>query len=297
VELFFAISGFLITTMLLRERRATGVISLRRFYVRRSLRIFPLYFAVLGVYTLLAVTYGRNLPASAEFLSRMPSFLTYTMNIFVVREAMFGFTWSLAIEEQFYCVWPWVETYCVRAAAAVMCAGTIAVYVLQSGWIALPAAPKLLIDSVALPICFGVLVAHVLSTPRGYRLMFRLVGYRAAPLLAVACTMALIVVRADIYVPGIPYALIVAACVIREDHWASGILASRPFVAVGRTSYGMYLIHGLVYHAVESIGVPAGLDRYGIPMFALAVALTFVGASLVYRYYESFFLGLKERFV
>ena len=63
VKLFFTISGFLITTLLLRERDRTGTISLHDFYVRRVLRIFPLYFAVLGLYVVLVWFAERDPPA------------------------------------------------------------------------------------------------------------------------------------------------------------------------------------------------------------------------------------------
>jgi peptidoglycan/LPS O-acetylase OafA/YrhL len=104
VSLFFAISGFLITT-LLREQDTHGQISLGRFYARRSLRIFPLYYAVLGIYVLLVVFAEKGVEERAEFFANLPSFLTYTSNWFVTLEPdkriIFYFAWSLATEEQF----------------------------------------------------------------------------------------------------------------------------------------------------------------------------------------------------
>ena len=71
VELFFAISGFLITTLLLRERRQSGRIALGNFYVRRTLRIFPLYYTVLLVYTLIVWLAGAQPggPGAASFIT------------------------------------------------------------------------------------------------------------------------------------------------------------------------------------------------------------------------------------
>lgn len=86
VTLFFAISGFLIVTLLLRERDRAGRIDLKAFYIRRSLRIFPLYYAVIAVYTLLVCVVERNNPVGREFFNNLPFFLIYTSNWFVLLE-------------------------------------------------------------------------------------------------------------------------------------------------------------------------------------------------------------------
>ena len=107
VDLFFAISGFLVTTLLLREYRARGSISLTSFYVRRSLRIFPLYYAVLLLYCVLVFATMRGTTKASEFWDNLPAFLTYTSNWFVTLNGAgshgttFYFAWSLATEEQF----------------------------------------------------------------------------------------------------------------------------------------------------------------------------------------------------
>src|SRR4051812_6025192 len=110
VELFFAISGFLITTLLLREAETRGRVSLKAFYLRRTLRIFPLYYVVLGAYVVLAWQFEHG-PAGAIFWRNLPSYLTYTSNWFVRLDSVrtiFYFAWSLATEEQFYLFWPLV---------------------------------------------------------------------------------------------------------------------------------------------------------------------------------------------
>ena len=109
VGLFFAISGFLITTLLLRERTATGTIALGKFYARRTLRIFPLYYAAIVLYSLLVWRFEHG-PEKGEFFRHLPFFMTYSSNWFVDRFAadrvIFAFSWTLATEEQFYLLWP-----------------------------------------------------------------------------------------------------------------------------------------------------------------------------------------------
>lgn len=105
VPLFFAISGFLITTLLLRERSEAGSISLRKFYARRALRIFPLYYAVLGLYAVL-LWLRPSLDGTEEFFRKLPLFAVYLTNWINTPGMKFGFGWSLAVEEQFYATWP-----------------------------------------------------------------------------------------------------------------------------------------------------------------------------------------------
>src|SRR4051794_35840466 len=111
VDMFFLLSGFLIVTLLLRERDAYGRISLGKFYVRRTLRIFPVYYGLLLVFSLLYLTAGERLSTSKGFFAALPFYLTYTSNWTTTQAANFAITWSLAAEEQFYLVWPAVEKY------------------------------------------------------------------------------------------------------------------------------------------------------------------------------------------
>lgn len=101
VDVFFAISGFLITTLLLRERSASGTISLRGFYWRRAVRILPPLCAYLGV---LAVLDGAGLLAivARDWLAA----LTYTVNFIPGVTVPLGHLWSLSVEEHFYFLWP-----------------------------------------------------------------------------------------------------------------------------------------------------------------------------------------------
>jgi len=108
VDLFFVISGFLIVSLLLREKDKTNTISLKKFYIRRSLRIFPIYY---GFILLLAAGYYFGSPNSdfgRGFLSELPLYIFYLANFAPVT---FSIVWSLATEEQFYLVCPFLEKY------------------------------------------------------------------------------------------------------------------------------------------------------------------------------------------
>jgi peptidoglycan/LPS O-acetylase OafA/YrhL len=78
VQVFFVVSGFLITTLLLREMERYGTVSLRDFYIRRALRIGPLHYAVLAIYVLDALVFERGTVRAASFIHYLPSFATFT---------------------------------------------------------------------------------------------------------------------------------------------------------------------------------------------------------------------------
>jgi len=101
VRVFFVISGFLITTLLLREREVAKRISLRGFYFRRAARIFPAFYAYIAVVVVLTLL-GVFAVSGSDFAFAA----TYTMNFRDHRAWQLGHTWSLAVEEQFYLLWP-----------------------------------------------------------------------------------------------------------------------------------------------------------------------------------------------
>jgi peptidoglycan/LPS O-acetylase OafA/YrhL len=101
VRIFFVISGFLITGLLLKELDRCGDIDLRRFYFRRTLRIFPAFYFYLAVILFIA-HFGW---ADLSLRNALPA-LTYTSNYSVSLQPVIAHTWSLATEEQFYLVWP-----------------------------------------------------------------------------------------------------------------------------------------------------------------------------------------------
>jgi peptidoglycan/LPS O-acetylase OafA/YrhL len=103
VLVFFVISGFLITSVLIREIERTGTISLPQFYFRRALRLFPACYVLIGVVAALA--HWRLLDLNSGDLTAA---LTYTMNFHPTRAWSLGHLWTLAVEEQFYLLWPWL---------------------------------------------------------------------------------------------------------------------------------------------------------------------------------------------
>ena len=171
VKLFFVLSGFLITGILLRSREAaenagqSAGTTLRQFYIRRILRIFPLYYFVIGIALVL------NLEPVREIL---PWLLTYTLNIHMANQGWFvdkfAHFWSLAIEEQFYLVWPWLILFAPKklllpvTIAFILTAPLYRAYEMLIGMHGL--ASFIFTPSCLDSLCMGALVA-ILTQPAG----------------------------------------------------------------------------------------------------------------------------------
>lgn len=312
VDLFFVISGFLIVTLLLRERDRNvdrGGISLKSFYIRRFLRIFPVYYGVLIGLSVLFLTVGRNANMAPDFFHDLPWALTYTSN-WVGLTTFLAITWSLSAEEQFYIVWPPVEKHLGRAVVPLLLALLIVGQLIHFG--AFDAAfaaccglkstePEMLKQTGFTPIMLGVLLAHGLHSPSWHARLAPVLGQRFMPL-AAAAVVVLICTFAPLDLTGVPrlsihlaMAVLVGSCVIREDHLAMPLLRLPPLVRIGLLSYGIYLLHMFCRHGCKAI-----LDKVGLPtepwLFPLTLVVTVIVAQLSYTFYESRFLKLKDRF-
>jgi len=302
VSLFFAISGFLITTLLLRERDRNGTINLKKFYARRSLRIFPLYYTVLLAYIALVFVMERNTGPGQAFLGNLPYFLTYTSNWFVPLtggRVIFYFAWTLATEEQFYLIWPGVERYlgvrksliAMLVVIAVACAASSGALPLESG-----SLTHTIITSIALPICMGVVLAHTLHSKLGFSAAYRILGHKlASPVLLVAVIAGVCIMQTPFFLVYTLMVALVGACTIREDHGIAILMKWRPMVRIGVVSYGMYLLHMLTHNVVGKL-LANHLGRHGSIVFLIVTVATYGVAWISFRYYESFFLRLKTRF-
>jgi peptidoglycan/LPS O-acetylase OafA/YrhL len=298
VDLFFIISGFLIVTLMLRERRRTGRISLKAFYVRRALRIFPAYYAMLLVVGAAALlrrgTHSdvivRDLPFAACYLSNM-----------VPMQSLLSITWSLSVEEQFYLLVPTLEKIWNATLPIVFPVGYVLVSLPPFGLFPALDVPLFFRQTTFGPILLGVMLAHVLNHPRGFEWVARLLGARWASIAALVLVVLAMSHPAE-DISGWPrltihWALLalVASCVVREDHVLAPALSCWPFRRIGIVSYGIYLYHIVVMHVVVAAAALLGTTSSVFRVTGTALA-SWVAAEFSYRAFESRFLSLKSRF-
>jgi peptidoglycan/LPS O-acetylase OafA/YrhL len=300
VDLFFAISGFLITTLLIREYNNHDRISLRKFYIRRTLRIFPLYYLTLlfCIATTLAHTSRRNDPVEQRFLHNLPSFATYTSNWVVEQGDKFYFAWTLATEEQFYLLWPplliaalaigrrkvWVPLT-VLAVLVVISEG--ARFVVDTSTL-----PGRIPASLQLSILLSAAAALLASNRRGFAILASVLGRRwSAPATALILVAAIAFAPVTQLVVFLIVALVVSVCLVDRTQ-LHPLLQWRPLAFIGVISYGVYLFHMLCANTISA----ALHQTHGLVLFGVTLVAVSVAAHLSFRYFETPILRLKRRF-
>ncbi|HEY2702560.1 MAG TPA: acyltransferase [Candidatus Dormibacteraeota bacterium] len=298
VDVFFVLSGYLITSILLHEHGRTGAVSLGRFYLRRALRLLPALGACIVMAVWLAALLRPELGPSTNQEAVFSAL--YVGNWMIVTHelgGMLGHTWSLSIEEQFYLVWPLLLCALLalggrRALLAGTVGGAVLVVAhrLTTGGIV-----QLRTDTRADTLLVGCALAVLVSEGMFERIPRWLV--RAAGMAGIGCVVGIGARLGTSTMSGLGYTLsaIAAAAVLAtlvSGSWPalSRALSWRPLVAVGRRSYGVYLYHVPLYEAFVQI-------RHGSGPAALllTVVLTLVVAWGSYRYLEAPFLRLKDR--
>lgn len=332
VDLFFVLSGFLITGILIDSRGTSGYA--RTFYARRALRILPLYMATVAVLTISLPLTARFDPECArKFGTHIWWYWTHTTNIMLAQAGTFdvvGFStphfWSLAVEEQFYLAWPLLIALCPPRRLAFACLTVAAVSVVLRLVLLANGTAPLAIYTLTPTRMDSLALGGALAVARRSDSLWRLIkpsARRIAQLPAAAWIgiigsgvlgMALLDPVADHNAPamqaiGFPMIAATAAVVLASALCApTGSPLERCLGAgwlriLGRYSYGLYVLHYPLFHLLSSSGLdprklPA-VDGSKLPaqllVIAAASSLSFVAAWVSYRYLESPFLRLKRR--
>ena len=324
VDMFFVLSGFLITGLLLNAKGTSGF--LRFFYARRWLRIWPAYYVVLIV--LMAVVPlidpAGEAPAR-ELTERILWYATFAINIVATFGTglsldllLGGHLWSIAVEEQFYLVWPVVVLLLNRRLLVVACCGMIVgalairIVLEASGesvgaYLLMPAR----MDGLAV----GALVAVAARDPAALRMMRKYAPWTAAALTVLTV---LFVVLGDLTPPRDSWtqtvgfsavALLFGALLIyvigaKTGDFGYGMLVSKPLTAMGKYSYAMYLVHVPILRILmwKEGGIVSDASVYGSFLFGqlgfilVAGTISFMLAWLSWRVLESPFLQAKTLF-
>ncbi len=304
VDLFFVLSAYLITELLIREVLSTGKLEVRGFYARRILRIWPLYFMFLGLSTFVLprfFPYSHGLP-----LSYLLCFLLLTGNwICAIRgyaRTSADALWSVSLEEQFYLIWPLI----VRLVGI----GRLAAVAIAMFFVAAASRVVLMIAHASPIAGWCNTFSHLDSIACGILLAVWLKGKRpnlswiVGGTLGIAALLAPVFVERFAPVDGGPHppsvfigypvvalscgALVFVSLSMRLDRLPRRIGAS--LIYLGRISYGLY-----VYH-IFSISVADHMRLGGLGAGAAALAITVLLAAVSYRWLEQPFLRYKMRF-
>jgi peptidoglycan/LPS O-acetylase OafA/YrhL len=299
VDLFFVLSGFLITRILLDSRHQPNYF--KSFYVRRALRIWPLYFAVLGI---LFVATNHRIPALTFDESRVhwPVFAFYFQNVFYRQASQLGplalaITWSLAVEEQFYAIWPIVvRKLSIRALTAVLFV-TIAV-----APIARFVAPRFGIDPYINPVCrfdamaMGGLLAIWLLThkaSKGATIGTMWLVLSLAALAEVVCHFVGLTQYLSKTIASAAFTGLLASSL--HSDLVSRTLCNRLLCSLGKVSYCIYLAHPIVAAIVLTFWPGPGLGIRLLRVASIALGTSLV-AALSWRFFEEPILRLKRYF-
>jgi peptidoglycan/LPS O-acetylase OafA/YrhL len=316
LNIFFCLSGFLITWLLATEMQSTGDLNLMRFYKRRTVRLLPAYLSAIIAASFLAAWWGYS---SREILHDSTYFLSYTYNLFVsvkgmqVAPALGLFllpAWSLCVEEQFYFTWSvafkWLK---MKHALTAVVWTVILMNVYRCALIFEMRHAGRSVDEIfsrfyfgtdtrIYAILIGCAAALALQNRRYYDLARKYLKATSLPFVLPVVIAAIVFISARKGEPSLGYqaygavlSLVLLAawivCILfQPDSLVSRILASSPFRLLGRISYGIYIFHFLVIRMVarafEVSDSPNSVSRNLEIWFLVAIATTVFATAHYY---------------
>lgn len=316
VSIFFVLSGFLITFLLIKEYNINKQINFLHFYIRRTLRIWPLFYAVviyaLFIYPLIASIIGLNHEQNGSVLMNL-IFLNNFDLLQLVENGQVGFnqqlqiTWSVAIEEQFYLIWPVLFLFIVRTKRFFLIFSIlfISVFIFKYNsnsnvnyFHSIAAAGDLLIGCLsAFLISFNAKISTFLKTLKNNR---RIIIYMIG--LCFLINKPFLYDYLPIhYILRLFYAFVILDQAVNSNNLLK-LENLKAITTLGKYTYGMYLLHPIpllfLKHFFDylNIAYKENLIASSI-LFILTLFFTIIFSYFSYHYFESYFLKIKKKFI
>lgn len=304
VTLFFVISGFLITFLLIQEKEANKTIHIKNFYLRRILRIWPIYYLFLSVSFLILTLIGRGAEMQIKEIWYYVLFATNFPFIFHVYIPVLAHYWSIGVEEQFYLFWPWMVKF--SKTTLLKLAGLLFVVFMTVKfffwW-------KYGLENYAYRIMnlsrFHCMMIGAMGAMLYYRGHVGFIGLFSNKFVQLASWSLFILKGFEIiYIPSVITHEVLAVASLSMIMGQITVnnrlfnLENRIFDFIGKISYGMYVIHPLIIILLSRIIKPMqipSLPRH-ILAYSATASITIASAWLSYNYFEKPFLKLKNRF-
>jgi peptidoglycan/LPS O-acetylase OafA/YrhL len=311
VWFFFVLSGFLISNILFLqkkeydENRKSWSSVIKNFYVRRSLRIFPIYYLTVILLIVFASSTGTSIGSSWGY------FLTYTSNFYFFKtqqwDGMISHLWTLAVEEQFYLIWPFLVLFVNKKNLSLL----IAIFILTgvvTEYILIPNP----MGNILTFSCFHAFgLGGLLAWVRVYKLEDLGEFYIYLSYTAIALSAIYIIQKA-----GFLFELITVRTLIAiVSTWLIGFIILNPnsknigfklilnssfLIFLGKISYGIYLFHNIVPYLTQFIRISLSLDdsklirgQYFVENFIFLILLAWISFNVI----EKPFLNVKKHFV
>ena len=298
VDLFFVLSGFLITGILLDTKQSEDYF--KNFYARRCLRIWPLYYCTI-FFMLVIVPLLRPSEAAFFFQKSSPwwSYPLYLQNFLTPIPSMaagsLGVTWSLAIEEQFYLIWPWVVwsfsgVHLRRIAIVVFCLSPPLRFLVMHH-VNIYSNTFCRLDSLMAGALLAILVRSENFNSSKFIKQFWALFLISAPLALITESMN---ARWIVFtLTALASAAFIYVAMFSTQKWLQVALRNRFLVYTGTISYGLYLLHKIPYDIAPRLNF---LAKHPILALPIVIAASYVAAILSFNFFEKPFLNLKRFF-
>lgn len=305
VNIFFTLSGFLITSVLLDEFEEEGRVNYLNFYARRALRLFPALLAVALLVALLPNVYRPPLDDSQSRLETIPAALLYTANYYRATGHPLGYlshTWSLSVEEQFYLVWPVLLVALsirgrLRRFLPWLIGGLIATRAIMAA-LHVPGLSDWL-SAQADQFAIGAFLAVCLRAGELRWLRARVVGWVGLMVLALLALLGSAThqgvhgsfgMYGGVTAAGVASAALIGNLALAQGGLLNWFFTRRSIVVVGMVSYGLYLYHFPIFEWVQHQRWPSS------ETYLLEYTLTAVAVTASWLFIETPALRLKSRF-
>jgi peptidoglycan/LPS O-acetylase OafA/YrhL len=314
VNFFFVLSGFLITYLLINETEVAGKINIKNFYIRRVLRIWPLYF--------FNVFFGFVLfPVLKKFLGEVPQetadpfyFFTFLANFNNINNgipdsSILAVLWSVSIEEQFYIFWPLLlafihpKHYIKLNIGIIIISFLFQVYNRKNGLVV-----GLHSISCFTELATGALVASLAIHSKKF-MQYIINLPKVAVVILYAIALVLYIFKAEVFTEQVVFMehlvfSIVFGLIIAEQCFSNNSFYKmknlKTISSLGKYTYGLYCLHMIAILIIEKLFSKAGIAQSNITLgfiqLPLALVLSVIIAYISFRFFESPFLKLKNKF-